>query len=176
MCRPPCERPATSSNPVRAIRSNTGPLPTLWSRPKSMGTHRRRRCARHVQTEPASRPLADPKAVETVLPLVAGGCLRVDSAECPQPLVLPPLSLQRQVYGAMLPTSCAEGIPGLDPLLSFVSTSWVSAMAAKAAGASGWYRRAPKLPHDRPGSVTFRICEAAVRGLRRPASGRNRSR
>jgi hypothetical protein len=31
------------------------------------------------------------------------------------------------------------------------------------------HRRALKLPDDRPGSFTFRIYEAAVRGLRRPA-------
>lgn len=75
--------------------------------------------------------------------------------------------------------------PRTRPTAVLVSTSWVSAMAAKAAGASGWYRRAratgiecraavvhvdrhpthtspsarSELSHDRPGSVTFRICE-----------------
>lgn len=40
-----------------------------------------------------------------------------------------------------------------DPLLSFASTSWVSAMAVKAAGASGRFRRA---------RVTRIECRAAV--------------
>jgi len=36
------------------------------------------------------------------------------------------------------------------------------------------HRRAPKLSDDRPGSFTFRIYEAAVRGLRRSAMSRPR--
>ena len=36
------------------------------------------------------------------------------------------------------------------------------------------HRRAPKLSDDRPGSFTFRIYEAAIRGLRRPAMSRPR--
>ena len=35
------------------------------------------------------------------------------------------------------------------------------------------HRHAPKLPDDRPGSFTFRIYEAAVRGLRRSAGSRS---
>jgi hypothetical protein len=34
-------------------------------------------------------------------------------------------------------------------------------------------RRAPKLPDDRPGYFTFRIDEAAVRGLQRSATSRH---
>lgn len=61
------------------------------------------------------------------------------------------------------------------------SESGVRRIAAgqRSAGSTGTrpipaHRRAPKLSDDRPGSFTFRIYEAAVRGLRRSAISRPR--